>query len=102
MKVNKIAGKKSTSPLAVQKRLQVRSTASTSGYLNFLLFHKILKKVKNKNILLFLTLLYDRALKLQITARYLRNCFNPDLGRYIFDYQPATECSKISHIILKK
>jgi len=70
MKVNKIAGKKSTSPLAVQKRLQVRSTASTSGYLNFLLFHKILKKVKNKNILLFLTLLYDRALKLQITARY--------------------------------
>jgi integrase len=60
----KIDGKKPTNSSAVQKRLQVRSSASTIGYLNSHWFHKILKKVKDPNILLFLKVLYDTSLRI--------------------------------------
>src|SRR5271157_4067785 len=63
VKKNKIAGKKSRSTLAVQKIIQRGTVATTIEHLNYHWFHKILKKVKDPNILLFLKLLYDTSLR---------------------------------------
>lgn len=64
LKKSKIAAKKSNSTLAPQKIMQRRPVTATVGHLNYHWFHKILKKVKDPNILLFLKVLYDTSLRI--------------------------------------